>query len=108
MRVLQQDARTLLEKDVADVIRFLIISFATSPSPISHVLRLLSERDRLLKCGVFGVLLEPSVGEPFCFAQRAFCAARIFASPLALNFACRAAWFRHSLRTLQRKRQALH
>src|SRR5436190_18846862 len=34
----------------------------------------------------FGALLERSVDAPFCFAQRAFCAARIFARPLALNF----------------------
>jgi hypothetical protein len=34
----------------------------------------------------FGALLGPSLEMPFCFAQRAFCAARIFARPLALNF----------------------
>src|SRR5207244_1791998 len=34
----------------------------------------------------FGTPLEPSVDTAFCFAQRAFCAVRIFARPLALNF----------------------
>src|SRR5437867_10902078 len=33
----------------------------------------------------FGALLAPPADLAFCLAQRAFCAARIFARPLALN-----------------------
>src|SRR5437867_2885084 len=37
----------------------------------------------------FGVPLEPSLDAPFCFAQRALCAARILARPFALNLRLR-------------------
>src|SRR5437867_13099497 len=37
----------------------------------------------------FGTFLRAALEVPFCFAQRAFCAARILARPVALNFLLR-------------------